>query len=299
MYIWCLFLGPSVLLSHKDQSLPSLFKNYFWLFFKSLLVLPCSQHDNLLLTRLAKLPLHLFPLPFIFLAPFIFFPMHADSLVPLLLNYALLFPQPEELTAEALFLTLFCIPSMSHNLFWVLFAAKMLMQHQFCFHGLTGYKHALTRSTRIKTVSYRNTNTNTSTHSDQPPFFFQAVCYCFWVVTAKPQFFWKEMEKKKIKWDGIYFAYSLSYFPYFKLPVLSQITNVHTQPTSKPSVRQQLSWHVKKGAFLFPKITNTKGTHLYYTPCCASSKTSGIHILLSSHKEHIFSHKTMLWVHWN
>lgn len=67
-----------------------------------------------------------------------FFPVYADSLVPLLLNYALLFPQPEELTAEALFLTLFCIPSMSYNLFWVLFAAKMLTQHQFCFHGLTG-----------------------------------------------------------------------------------------------------------------------------------------------------------------
>lgn len=299
MYIWCLFLGPSVLLSHKDQSLPSLFKNYFWLFFKSLLVLPCSQHDNLLLTRLAKLPLHLFPLPFIFLAPFIFFPMHADSLVPLLLNYALLFPQPEELTAEALFLTLFCIPSMSHNLFWVLFAAKMLMQHQFCFHGLTGYKHALTRSTRIKTVSYRNTNTNTSTHSDQPPLFFSGCVLLFLSGNCKASVFLKRNGKKKIKWDGIYFAYSLSYFLYFKLPVLSQITNVHTQPTSKPSVRQQLSWHVKKGAFLFPKITNTKGTHLYYTPCCASSKTSGIHILLSSHKEHIFSHKTMLWVHWN
>lgn len=253
MYIWCLFLGPSVLLSHKDQSLPSLFKNYFWLFFKSLLVLPCSQHDNLLLTRLAKLPLHLFPLPFIFLAPFIFFPMHADSLVPLLLNYALLFPQPEELTAEALFLTLFCIPSMSHNLFWVLFAAKMLMQHQFCFHGLTGYKHALTRSTRIKTVSYRNTNTNTSTHSDQPPPFFSGCVLLFLSGNCKASVFLKRNGKKKIKWDGIYFAYSLSYFPYFKLPVLSQITNVHTQPTSKPSVRQQLSWHVKKRCFPFPK----------------------------------------------
>lgn len=133
------FWGLSVQLSNKHQSLPSLREYYFWHFFKSLLVFPYSQSNNLPLTRLAKLPLHLFPLPFIFLSPFILCVcVHADSLVPLLLNYALLFPQPEEVTAEALLLTLFCIPSMSFNLFWVLFAAKMLTQHQFCFHGLTG-----------------------------------------------------------------------------------------------------------------------------------------------------------------
>lgn len=79
----------------------------------------------------------LFPTPCIFFASFIF-PVYADSLVPPLLNYALLFPQPEELTAEALFLTLFCIPSMCYNLFWVLFAAKMLTQLQFCFPILIG-----------------------------------------------------------------------------------------------------------------------------------------------------------------
>jgi hypothetical protein len=65
---------------------------------------------------LLKFLLPLFPTLCIFLASFIF-PVYADSLVLLLLNYALLFPQPEELTAEALFLTLFCIPSMCCNLF--------------------------------------------------------------------------------------------------------------------------------------------------------------------------------------
>lgn len=69
---------------------------------------------------------------------FFHFPVYADSPSFPLLNYALLFPQPEELTAEALFLILFCIPSMCSNLFWVLFAAKMLTQLQFCFHILIG-----------------------------------------------------------------------------------------------------------------------------------------------------------------
>lgn len=63
-----------------------------------------------------QFPPTLLPSPRIFLAAFIF-PVYADSPVPPLLNYALLFPQPEELTAEALFLTLFCIPSMCYNLF--------------------------------------------------------------------------------------------------------------------------------------------------------------------------------------
>lgn len=80
-----------------------------------------------------------FPPFLFFFTSFIFFPhVCADSLVPLLLNYALLFPQAEELAAEASLLTLFCIPSMCSDLFWVLFAAKLLTQLRFCFHILIG-----------------------------------------------------------------------------------------------------------------------------------------------------------------
>lgn len=77
-------------------------------------------------------------LPLAFFLLLSYFPLSADSLAPLLLNYALLFPQPGELTAEALFPTWFCIPTMCYNLFWVLFAANMLTQLQFCFHILIG-----------------------------------------------------------------------------------------------------------------------------------------------------------------
>lgn len=70
-------------------------------------------------------------------------PACADSLVLLLLNYALLFPEPEEPAAEASLLTLFCIPSMCYDLFWVLFAAKLLTQLQFCFHVLIGWECSL------------------------------------------------------------------------------------------------------------------------------------------------------------
>lgn len=38
---------------------------------------------------------------------------------------------------------LICIPSMCYDLFWVLFAAKLLTQLQFCFHILIGWECSL------------------------------------------------------------------------------------------------------------------------------------------------------------
>lgn len=57
------------------------------------------------------------PSPFFpLLPPFIPRSVSADCLVPLLLNYALLFPPPEDLTAEALFLPVFYILGACCNL---------------------------------------------------------------------------------------------------------------------------------------------------------------------------------------
>lgn len=81
--------------------------------------------------------------PVRFSLPLSFFPLCVLTLVLLLLNYALLFPEPEEPAAEASLLTLFCIPSMCYDLFGVLFAAKLLTQLQFCFHILIGWECSL------------------------------------------------------------------------------------------------------------------------------------------------------------